>query len=248
MSRVEPYVLGLIPARSGSKGVLHKNLRKLNGKSLLEWSIAASIQTPQITRTIVSTNSKEYAKIAEFSGADVPFLRPETISQDHSTDLEFVMHTLQFLELEGAIPDIIIHLRPTTPFRNPSVVTEAISLGLSIESDITAVRSVHEMEESAYKTFEISANGKLISTFTQNQNLDQANQARQVFPKTYSPNGYVDILYPKYILDCGQLHGDTVLPFFTQKMLEIDHESDMNLAKAILSANPELFGVLFGDK
>ena len=92
MSPHKPYVVALIPARSGSKGVANKNLRTLQGKSLLEWSIRAAKESQQITRTLVSTNSNDYANLAKEVGAEVPFLRPESISQDKSSDFEFVKH------------------------------------------------------------------------------------------------------------------------------------------------------------
>ena len=119
MSLYKPYVVALIPARSGSKGVANKNLRTLQGKSLLEWSVRAAKESQQITRTVVSTNSNDYANLAKEVGAEVPFLRPESISQDKSSDFEFVKHALDFFDDEGHIPDLIVHLRPTTPFRDP---------------------------------------------------------------------------------------------------------------------------------
>ena len=126
MSQDNPYVVALIPARSGSKGVHNKNLRLLKKRSLLEWSIGAAIQSQAISRIVVSTNSVDYAQAAKNAGAEVPFLRPESISQDKSTDLEFVKHALDFFSSEGEIPDAIIHLRPTTPFRDPKVMDHAI--------------------------------------------------------------------------------------------------------------------------
>lgn len=124
MSQVNPYVVALIPARSGSKGVQNKNLRLLQNRSLLEWSVGAANESQLISRIVVSTNSFDYAQAAKQAGAEVPFLRPESISQDKSTDLEFVKHALDFFSTEGKTPDLIIHLRPTTPFRDPKSWTK----------------------------------------------------------------------------------------------------------------------------
>jgi N-acylneuraminate cytidylyltransferase len=248
MSLLKPYVVALIPARSGSKGVQNKNLQELGNRSLLEWSIRAASQTERISRVIVSTNSTEYAGVAKRVGADVPFIRPESISQDKSTDYEFVKHALDFFYSEGRIPDLIVHLRPTTPFRDPKIMNQVISGGLKRSIGVTSVRSVHEMGESAYKSFEIGESGNLVSAFSRSNELDVANAGRQSFPKTYSPNGYIDLLFPDIILNSGFLHGNNVSPIITENTIEIDSASELGIAQAYLSMNPVIFTRIFGDQ
>jgi CMP-N,N'-diacetyllegionaminic acid synthase len=248
MSLNKRYVVALLPARSGSKGIENKNLRTLQNRSLLEWSIIAALETKGISRVITSTNSSEYAKIAKKAGAEVPFLRPELISQDKSTDLEFVKHALDFFCSEGQIPELIVHLRPTTPFRDPKVMDQAILGGFERRIGVTAMRSVHEMSESAYKSFEIGESGNLVSVFSQSNELDSANAGRQSFPKTYSPNGYIDLLFPDQILDSGLLHGNNVSPIITENTIEIDSEHDLSMAQALISINPMIFSRVFGDQ
>src|SRR4030042_3642677 len=112
-------ILAIVPARSGSKTVLDKNIRFIAGKPLLAPSIEHALASKLINRTIVSTDSPAYAEIAREYGAQVPFLRPTDISQDTSTDLEVFIHALNWLrEQEGYVPDICVHLRPTYPIRN----------------------------------------------------------------------------------------------------------------------------------
>ena len=109
-------ILAIIPARSGSKRIKHKNIRNFKGKPLLAHSILHSIRSKFIQRTVVSTDSSKYAKIAIKYGAEVPFLRPKNISQDKSTDLQCFSHCLNFLKKkENYIPDLIVHLRPSYP-------------------------------------------------------------------------------------------------------------------------------------
>ena len=248
MSQANPYLVALIPARSGSKGVHNKNLRLLQNRSLLDWSISAAIESQVISRVVVSTNSVDYAQAAKNAGAEVPFLRPESISQDKSTDLEFVKHALDFFRAEGEIPDLLIHLRPTTPFRDPKVMDQAILDGLQRRVGVTSIRSVHKMSESAYKSFEISDSGALVSTFTKVRELDPANEGRQSFPTTYSPNGYIDLLYPDFIHNSGLLHGNNVWPIVTENTIEIDDESDLHFAQALISTSPEIYERIFGDE
>jgi N-acylneuraminate cytidylyltransferase len=119
--------IAIIPARSGSKGVPDKNIRSLGGQSLIAYSIQAGLLAKNVDRVIVSTDSESYAAIAKECGAEVPFLRPAEISTDSSTDYEFVKHALDWLKTsEGKMPEFIVHLRPSTPLRDPAVVSAAV--------------------------------------------------------------------------------------------------------------------------
>jgi CMP-N,N'-diacetyllegionaminic acid synthase len=188
----------------------------------------------------------EYAEISKNWGADVPFLRPDDISQDNSTDLDFVLHALNFLKDNGGIPDLLVHLRPTTPFRDPLVVDKAIEFAIKNYENITALRSVHEMSESAYKSFEIGQNGILMTAFARKEDLDQSNMNRQTFPLTYTANGYVDVLLPRHILETGELHGNKVKPFLTNNTLEVDTEEDFEALEVQLKILPKFKDQLFG--
>lgn len=241
------YIVSIIPARSGSKGVVNKNLRKLNGVELLDWSIRASLRAKLISRTIVSTDSNEYAKLAIEMGAEAPFLRPESISQDNSTDLEMILHSIDFFKSEEKIPDLIVHLRPTSPLRDPSFLDEAIALAVKNSNTISAIRSIQEMSETAYKSFEIGENGNLVSVFTHSNDLDKSNLNRQAFPKTYVANGYVDVLFPKYILSDNKMHGDRVMPILTENILEIDTESDLRQLESMKEFTSKYYKLLFGE-
>lgn len=149
------YVVAVIPARAGSKGVIDKNIKLLAGNPLIAYSIAAARSANNIDRIIVSTDSEEYASIAREYGAEIPFLRPDVISGDTSTDYDFIKHVLDWMQdNESLQPDYLVHLRPTTPLRNPAYIEEAVE---RIRNDeyCTALRSVHEMSETAYKTVEV---------------------------------------------------------------------------------------------
>lgn len=247
MSRTDPYVVAIVPARSGSKGIKDKNLRTLGSSPLIAWSVTSGLKSKSISRTIVSTNSKEYARIATDWGAEVPFLRPESISQDNSTDIELIIHALDFFKKEGKIPDLLVHLRPTTPLRNSLVIDQAVAKTKERAGEITSTRSVHEMSETAYKSFEIGKKGNLVSTFSHSEALDASNLPRQSFPQTYFPNGYVDVLIPEYILSMGVLHGNYVMPFITEPAIEVDTEFDLDILRASIAINPQVETNLFGE-
>jgi CMP-N-acetylneuraminic acid synthetase len=180
-------------------------------------------------------------------GAETPFLRPESISRDNSTDLEMILHSIDFFKSEGRIPDLIVHLRPTSPLRNPNIVSKAIEMAAKNLNYISAVRSIQEMSETAYKSFEIGENGNLISVFTHSNDLDKSNLNRQAFPKTFVANGYVDVLVPSYILKESRIHGDKVLPFVTENILEIDTESDLKQLESMREFTSDYFKLIFGE-
>ena len=242
---MNPYIVAIIPARSGSKGIVDKNIMPLLGRPLLEWSIKACLKTPQITTTLVSTDSTYYRDLSVEFGAWVPFLRPQTLSSDLSPDIDFCLHALNFLESNKLpLPDYLVHIRPTTPLRDPLILERAINQFLE-SRDFTSMRSVHKMSESAYKSFEINSMGILQTVFSADTNLDVSNNARQIFANTYSPNGYIDVLNVSFILQEKLLHGNRVMPFLTDFAEEIDDMSDFNRCEYWAKTNPSIYSKLF---
>lgn len=237
-------VVALIPARAGSKGVPNKNIRQLGGHSLLAWSIAACLKSETIDRVIVSTDSVEYAELARKLGAEAPFLRPVEISGDRSTDYDFIVHALDWFASEGGEPEYLVHIRPTTPLRDPQLVDTAVRAFMGATNG-TALRSVHEMSESAYKTFEIAPGGQLKRLGSEDTALDSANNARQQFPSTYQANGYVDVLSSAFVRKAGLLHGDHVIPFVTPMVVEVDTEDDFLRLEFQLAQSPLIIRKLF---
>ncbi len=237
-------IITVIPARSGSKGVPDKNIKELDGKPLIAYSISAAIKSKLINRVIVSTDSEKYASISKDYGAEVPFIRPNEYSGDDSTDYDFVKHLLDwFANNEGDTPDYIIHLRPTTPLRDPSILDNAIEKFIN-NGEATSLRSAHEMSETAYKQFELE--GEYFKTIcTGSFNLDDANNSRQSFPKTYSPNGYIDILKTSHILENNLLHGNQVMSYLTDFTIEVDTLDDFEFLEWHIQKNRELINNLF---
>ena len=237
-------IIAVIPARSGSKGLPNKNIKGLSGKPLIAYSISAGLKSKLIDRVIVSTDSEEYAMISKDYGAEVPFIRPNKYSGDDSTDYDFVKHLLDWLaDNENGLPDYIVHLRPTTPFRDPDILDNAIEQFMK-NREATSLRSGHEMSETAYKQFEVE--GKYFKTIcTGSFNLDDANKSRQSFPKTFSPNGYVDILRTSHILENHLLHGNRVMGYITDFAIEVDTIDDFEFLQWKIDKNDEIIKKLF---
>ena len=224
-------VYAIIPARSGSKGVKNKNIMQLDGHPLMAHSIVAAKKCKTIDRVIVSTDSEEYAEIARQYGAETPFIRPKSISGDAATDIEFFKHFVDWLnETEGFCPEYLAHLRPTTPLRKPEISDMAVLK--FVESEYTALRSVHKMTDTSYKTFEVE-DGRLKMLFNQGFDIEKTILPRQSFPTTYNPNGYVDIVRSSLITK-GILHGDNVKAFLTNQAYEIDEVEDLSFIEYII--------------
>jgi N-acylneuraminate cytidylyltransferase len=219
-------MIAIIPARSGSKGVPGKNIKLLGGIPLFAFSIIAAKMMPSVSRIIVSTDSEEYAQIAKEYGAEVPFLRPNEISGDKSTDFDLFLHALNwFKENENLIPEYILHLRPTTPLRNPQIMEEAVKLFLENKNLASSLRSGHSAPESPYKWFLKDANN-YFKGLRDDLTPEKVNLPRQSFPSVYIPDGYIDILKSSVILDSGTLHGDKMLVFESPNCVEVDTKDD----------------------
>ncbi|MCK4326103.1 acylneuraminate cytidylyltransferase family protein [bacterium] len=215
-------IIGVIPARGGSKGIPKKNIKLLGGHPLIAYSIIVSKLSARVEQTIVSTDSQEIADIALFYGAEVPFLRPPEISQDNSTDLELFQHAINwFKEKEEIMPTLLVHLRPTTPLRIPSEVDNAIDY-IKEESQATSLRSAHELPEPPQKMFQVDEKGFFNGFFPDHPKQEYYNLPRQFFPKAYHPNGYVDIIKPDFVQKTNSLHGPNILAFVTSFAAEVD--------------------------
>ena len=220
-------IIAIIPARGGSKGVPGKNIKKLEGYPLIAYSIVACRLAKNIDRVIVSTDSTEIAEIAESFGAEVPFMRPAELAQDNSSDLEFIEHAINWFENnDGMTPEYLVHIRPTTPLREPELIDSAI-LKIIENPDATSLRSVHEVRESPYKLLGIN-NDFLEGLFPDDPRPEYYNLPRQNFPPVYQPNGYVDIIKSETVLKSKTLHGPKILSFLTQDVGEIDTIDDFN--------------------
>jgi len=227
-------IVAVIPARSGSKEVPDKNIKSLSGVPLLAYSIAAAKLSNKIQRVIVSTDSQHYADIAEKFGAEVPFLRPKELSADDSTDCEFFKHALNWLEdNEGLRPDLMVHLRPTSPTREVSIIDQAIEYMIK-NPEATALRSMHKTHLSPYKMFKKN-NEYAIPFLTYNGDKEFYNLPRQKFETTYIPNGYVDIIRSSVMLESGLLHGNKIKIWETAKIADIDVIEDYDFTTKILS-------------
>lgn len=226
-------IVAIIPARSGSKSVVDKNIRLLGGHPLIAYSIAAAQLSNEIERVIVSTDSEEYAIIARKYGAEIPFLRPPEISGDNSTDYEWIKHAIDWMQKEdGAASDYLVHMRPTTPLREIEIIDNAIRYMVK-NANATSLRSAHKTHLTPYKMFKL--NGEYMRPFLSYEGFEEFyNLPRQVFEEAYIPNGYIDIIRTSVFMDTGLLHGAEIKLWETEMIPDIDTTADFNSANVFL--------------
>lgn len=237
-------ILAIIPARGGSKSIPQKNIKLLLGKPLIGWIIEAAKKSKHITRIIVSTDNKKIASVARACGAEVPFLRPSSIAQDFSTDIEFLTHALDWLkEKEGYEPDIVLRLPPTSPLCTEKHIDEGIQKLLDTpEAD--AVRPIMEVEKHPYKMWRISDDEKWLDPFLSEEftGIDKANDApRQLFPKVYIHTGAMDVMRVRTILELKSKSGNKLAYFFMdhEDSINIDYPIDFLMAEVLLKKRME---------
>ena len=217
-------VIAIVPARSGSKGVPNKNIKQLCGHPLLAWSIAAA-KLSGIERVIVSTDSEDYANIAIKYGGEVPFLRSKDISSDSSTCFEFMRHAMDWCEENDSdLPEYWVHLRPTTPLRDPNLIQKAIRI-IKESDSLDSLRSAHEVPESPFKWF-LKDDNNMFEGLREDLSPEKVNEPRQNFPKVFNPNGHIDIVKASHVLNSSNLHGDKMFVFVTPNTSEIDTSDD----------------------
>jgi len=216
----------IIPARGGSKGVPGKNIKKINGIPLLAYPIISAQKSKFISDVYVSTDDKLIKDVALSYGAKV-IDRPSEFAQDDSLDIDVMRHAVEHLD----DTDDIIHLRATTPMIEPRILDDAITYFLQNDG-CTGLRSAHESPETAYKSFkknDIYWNG----LFDDELDNDYYNLPRQSLPKTYNPNGYVDIIRPIHFMTDDNLHGVRMLAYITPFTHDVDTLDDFKMLEAI---------------
>jgi len=219
-------IVAVIPARSGSKGVVNKNIRELCGQPLIGYSILDGIRCKDIGETYVSTDCPDIAQISMKFGAEVPFLRPEKYAQDTSPDIEWAKHFLEWHnDRHGYYPEYIVHLRATTPFRDLKIISNAIKK-IKKHPEATSLVAVEDFGE-VYKSFTIPNNSEYLTPIF---DIRFHLMPRQSLAPTYLPNGYVDILKTETLLK-GSFHGNRILSYIVPKVPEIDNEIDLEFAE-----------------
>ncbi|HEX2990865.1 MAG TPA: HAD hydrolase family protein [Anaerolineales bacterium] len=236
-------ILALIPARGGSKGIPRKNIRSFAGYPLIAWSIAAAKQSELVTRVILSTDDEEIASVARQYGAETPFLRPEELAQDKTTDLPVFEHTLRWLEEnEGYRPEIMVQLRPTSPIRPKGMLDDAIRILLE-HPDADCVRGVVPAGQNPFKMWRFDGDDKPMKPLLGVDGIAEPyNAPRQILPPVYWQTGHIDAIRVSTIRDKQSLTGDVIYPLVIDPRytVDIDNLSDWTKYEALVSSGLEI--------
>jgi N-acylneuraminate cytidylyltransferase len=232
----ELEVLALIPARGGSKSIPRKNVIDFAGYPLIAYSIAAGLAAERVSRVIVSTDNEEIAKISQRYGAEVPFMRPAEHAEDATPDLPVFVHALEWLaEHEDYHPDIVVQLRPTSPFRRLWHINKSVE-DLSARPDADAVRTVIEPFQNPFKMWTINADG-VMQPLVETEFKEAYNMPRQALPQVYWQTGYVDTAWAKTIVEKNSMTGDRILPLVIDPgdWVDIDSPDDWKRAERLIT-------------
>ena len=234
----EIRILGIIPARGGSKGIPYKNIAKLNGKPLIYYTIEAAKKSKLLDTFIVSTDDKKIARVAKSYGADVPFLRPKQISGDNATDIQFLKHAVRWVSKNRKWnPEIIVLLRPTAPLRTAEDIDDALKL--IIKENCDSVRTISiPTPFNPYKMWKMENDSTakikplLATKYYKTLGTDVP---RQWLPTVYWQNGLVDVTKTKFI-KANRVYGPDIRGIITDpnKITDIDTLKDLRIVEAIL--------------
>lgn len=227
-------VLGVIPARGGSKGVPRKNIRMLGNKPLIAYTIETALASQMIDDVVVSTDDQEIAQVSLSFGAQVPFIRPAELASDTAQTLPVVQHCLTFMEAHLAHTyDLIVLLQPTTPFRTVEDIQKGISLLQDTQADsvvsVTSVEGYHP-----FRMKRIIGENQLINYIDQGT---EDMRPRQVLPPVYIRSGDVYIARRKVVMEQQSMVGQDcraiIIP--SHRAINIDNMADFLLAEYYLS-------------
>ena len=225
-------ILALVPARGGSKRLPKKNILLLGGKPLINWTIEAAKDIPEIIDIIVSTDSPEIASIAEAAGAFVPWLRPKELSTDTSTSVDVCIHTLDWYENHHGPIDGLLLLQPTSPFRKRESIVEAIDVYAlnNFQAPIISVTPAKSHPSWCY-----AINGNTLTPFINGTDLSIRSQDLSA---AYVINGAIYLAKSQQLRDTRSFMNQDAIPLVmndSQESLDIDTQSDWLYANFSIS-------------
>jgi len=226
-------VLGIIPARGGSKGIPRKSIVPLLGRPLLSYTADAALESQCVNRLILTTDDEEIATIGRSAGLEVPFKRPTDLSGDDVPVLRVVQHALQMLEAnEGYIPTGVVLLQPTSPLRRAEHIEEAVKLfeETGADSVVSVVNVPHQFSPLSV----LRLTGVRLKPWVDGPIVTR----RQAKPTLYARNGPAVLVSKRTVLlEGNSLYGMDCRPFFmtAEDSIDIDTPFDLKLATLLLS-------------
>lgn len=226
-------VLGLVPARGGSKGVPGKNIRPLGGRPLLAWTAAAARRAESLDRLVLSTDSEEIAAVGREHGLDVPFLRPPELARDDTPTLPVVIDALERLERRGDRFDAVCLLQPTHPFRHPAEIDRAVELLARSGADaVVSVLPLPTRHHPAWAYFQ-APDGSLRLALEGPEGAPPPRR-QELLPAVHR-EGSLYLTRRDVVMERGSLYGDRLLgiTLSDDPRVDIDTEDDFRAAERL---------------
>ena len=235
MAKKQPTIVGLIPARSGSKRVPDKNIRPLAGHPMMAYSIASALRSGVFEDVIVSTDSDGYAEIARHYGAEVPFLRPTEFSGDISPDIEWIEYTLKKLAEDGRKYNCFSILRPTSPFRKPETIQRAWQAFLK-EDGVDSLRAVEKCRQHPGKMWIVRQRRMMPLLPLGPPEQPWHSSQYQSLPEVYVQNASLEMAWTKVVFEEKTISGNILMPFFTKDYegFDVNNSDDWDFAKNLV--------------
>lgn len=227
-------ILGIIPARGGSKGLPRKNIRELVGKPMIAWTIERALASVYLDKVIVSTEDAEIAEVAKKYGADVPFMRPADLAGDKTPTIDVIIHAVNFFKEKGIAFDYVVLLEPTSPLRKENDIDDAIRLLIDRQSDADSLVSVGEVHLEHPSLMKTVSDGYLVPYET----TDKKIYRRQDMPTVYFPYGVIYISKTGKLIETGTFYQERTIPYFIERWqnYEVDDIYDFICVEAILKS------------
>ena len=225
-------IVAIIAARSGSKSIKDKNLSIINGKTLLYWIIKKALNSKYLDKVYVSTDSLKYQKLSKKYGAYCPVLRPKKISGSNATEIDYILHSLEYMKKIGeTTPDYIVRLQPTSPFQITSDIDNSIEKIVK-NNKATSLQVISESSQNPIKALKISKNNYLSPYFLINSHNNIFN--RQKVSKAYYRSNII-ISKTKYIMKHKDQIGNRSLYYIIShyRSIDINDKFDLEVAKML---------------
>lgn len=231
-------VLGVIPARGGSKGIPHKNIAPLCGRPLLHYTAEAALAAQSLRDVVLSTDDPEIAAVGRRCGLEVPFLRPAELAQDSTPTLPVLQHTVQMLEAQGRRYDAICLLQPTNPLRRAEQIDACVQLLLERDADaVVTVLPVPHHYNPHWVLFE-GPGGTLHWSTGEQDPIPR----RQLLPSAWHREGSIYITRRDVLMEQNSLYGRTMVgyPLDPAYAVNIDSPAELLRAEQLLCSEASL--------
>jgi CMP-N,N'-diacetyllegionaminic acid synthase len=237
-------VLGIVGIRSGSKGVDNKNIRNLSGRPLVGWVLSAALQSNNITRLVVSTDSEAYALIAKDLGAEVPCLRPIELAEDDSLEFDYVHHMLEWLRVhEGYCPDIVVRMMSTVPLQTPDDIDAVVRLldADPLADSAVVIAEARQQPMKALKIVDDGFGGTKLVTYLTDSSREVTPIGRQSYQKAYFRANII-AFRTRVLYETKSLTGDLVRYHIIpqERAVDIDSLIDFDIAEYLMAKDEKL--------